>query len=565
MQPIGEDVVSGVLTPSPLTTAREAFFRGDLDACFEAIDSGTALSVEERRETTLLRARALSRSGRFAEVVALLDPVLGTFVTIDEACTAKMLHAVAVARSGVRGGIEKSLALLEAIAAAAHELGAHHAIQGEISYARALTYWLKRDFDSVLRHAVAAERANADAISVRATSLRGYVALAKERYPEALELFRFALRGYRACRERDLDLAFRVVVQIAALEVSLRSASVLGTHALPDDAGRFIDDPTPNTPNVFRMEIAALDAWLFALDGDRRRAYQKARLAVRLAPNEAWRVWALATCAAISAALDDEDWAQEFAVEASEISGTIDWNATDDEERLALLHLTEVLAQANPPEAARTLLRYDLLTTRADRALLMDSNPRIWIHETFVRALVYRNAGDNERASEALQNVRNEAHRIGNRWREALALIELDVLEPERIDSRPLQSAADLITEHFPRSFLARRLRGWARVLMDPIASKLAPQPRNVLRHVLSGKNAKEIAMMMGLSEDTIKGYLKTLFRAFSVNSAPQLIVTCYERGLGLPPRRDPPSDAGAPTTGRTFRKQPRPQRVSNL
>jgi len=537
MQPIGIDVGSGVLTPSFLTVAREAYFRGDFELCTDALERATPLSPVERREASLLWARAQYRTLRFSEIVAFLGPILGTFVTVDEVCTAKMLHATSVARSKGPGNLDRGLSLLEALAVAAKELGAHRAIQGEIAYMLAFVHWMKRDYSAVLRYALIAERSDADVISVRATSLRGYVALAAERYPEALELFRFAHRAYRACRERDADLVLRIIVQIAALEVTLRSATIAGTHALADGGGRYVDDAAAEVPGVFRMEIAALDAWLYAFDGDRKKAYRKVRVAERLAPNDAWRVWALANRAQISAALGDADWAAEYAAEALEISRRIDWNATDDEERVGLLHLTEILAVTDPPQAVQVLRRYDRLTTKVDRALLMHDDVRLWILETFVRALVHRNRGEIEQAREALQRVRLEAQRVGIRWREALALIELDAIHSEPLEhsERPLQLATALVREHFPRSFLARRLGRWFQAAVDPIAAKLAPRPRQVLRHVLTGKNPKEIAAVMALSEDTVKGYTKTLFRAFSVNSTPQLLVTCYQRGIGSP------------------------------
>jgi ATP/maltotriose-dependent transcriptional regulator MalT len=553
MQPIGVDVGSGVLTPSFLAVAREAFFRRDFEVCIDALERATSLTPAERREASLLWARAAYRTRRYSDVAAFLGPILGTFVTVDETCTAKMLHATAIARSKGAGNIDRGLSLLDGLAVAAQELGAHRAILGEIAYMLALVHWMKRDYAAVLRYAAKAEHADADVISVRATSLRGYVALATERYREALELFRFALRAYRACRERDADLVLRIIVQIAALEVALRSATVAGTHALPDGGGRYVDDSAADVPGVLRMEIAALDAWLYAFDGDRKKAYRRVRVSERLAPNDAWRVWALANRAKISAALGDTDWASEYAAEALEISGRVDWNATDDEERVALLHLAEILALTDPPEAVRVLRRYDRLTTKVDRALLMHDDVRLWILETFVRALVHRIRGEIEQACEALQRVRLQAQRVGIRWREALALIELDAIQSEPLDhgERPLQQAAVLVREHFPRSFLARRLGRWSQTVVDPIAAKLAPQPRQVLRHVLTGKNPKEIAATMALSEDTVKGYTKTLFRAFSVNSTPQLLVACYERGLGSPSWWDAldESEAIAPRT----------------
>ena len=536
MQPIGVGADRGALTPSLLTVARDALLRGDVEACFAFLERAESLSPAEQREEALLRARALYRSHRFSDAAAFLGPLLGTFVTVDEVCTAKMLHAIAFARSSNRN-IERGRALLEAVAAAAQELHAHRAIQGEIAYMLAFVHWMKRDYGLVLRYAITAERANADVISVRAASLRGYVALATEHYVEALELFRFALRAYRGCRERDTDLALRIVVQIAALEVALRSAIVFGTHALADGKGRHHDDPDADAPNVYRMEIAALDAWLYAFDGDRKQAYRKVRMAERLAPNDAWRVWSLANSAKISAALGDKDWAWAYAAEALELLADVDWDATNGEERVALLHLAEILSLTHPSEAAQVLERYDQLTTEVDRALLMHNDVRLWILETFVRSLVHRLSGELDKAHDALQGVRVQAQRVGIRWREALALIELDSiqLDANGHGERPLQAAATLIRENFPQSFLARRIGRWSQTLIDPIASKLAPQPRQVLRHVLSGQNPKKIATTMRLSEDTVKGYMKTLFRAFSVNSTPQLLIACYERGIGSP------------------------------
>ncbi|MEA2666660.1 MAG: hypothetical protein QOI11_3604, partial [Candidatus Eremiobacteraeota bacterium] len=463
MQPIGFNVAGDVVTPaSLLTTARDAFYRGDFDACLEQLDRLASPSPAERCEAMLLRGRTLIRMQCFAEVVALLGPVLDSFVTVDEACTARMLHAAAVSRTP--DNLERGQALLEDVASAAETLRAHRAIRGEIAYMLAFVHWMKREHRLVLQYALLAEKARADVISVRAASLRGYVAEADERYPEALRLFRFALDAYRTCRERDADLLERIVVQIAALETALRSAAVAGTHTLPPEIGRGADG-TAIGPGVFRMETAALDAWLFAFDGDRRGAYRSVRIAHALAPDDRWRVWALAHRAKISAAFDDQDWAAEFAAEARELSEHLNWNATDGEERLALLHLAEALAQTDPLAALHVFERYEALTSRPDRALLLD-DVRLWILEEFVRGLVLRVRGDMVEAWRAFKGVHEQAKRVGLVWRATLALIELDATP---VTGRPrgdcyLQTAALLVRENFPNSFLARRLGRWALV-----------------------------------------------------------------------------------------------------
>ncbi len=535
MQPIGFNVTGDALAPAALiSTARDAFHRGDHQTCLDRLERLISPTPSEQCEATLLRARSLIRMQRFTEAVVLLEPALESFATVDEACTARMLHAAALSRTP--DNLERGQALLEEIASAAETLRAHQAVRGEIAYMLAFVHWMKREHAAVLKYAALAEKARAHAISVRAASLRGYVAEADERYPEALRLFRLALDAYRTCRERDADLLERIVVQIAALETALRSAAVGGTHALPAELGRG-GDGTASGPGVLRMETAALDAWLFAFDGDRDGAYRSVRVAHALAPDDRWRVWALAHQAKISAAFDDRAWAAEFAAEARELSEGLDWNATDGEERLALLHLAEALAQTDPLAAVRVFERYEGLTSRPDRALLLHDDVRLWILEEFVRGLVLRVRGDMVGAWRAFKGVHGQAKRVGLLWRATLALIELDATP---VAGRPrgdcyLQTAALLVRENFPRSFLARRLGRWAQVPSDPIAAGLARQPREVLRQTLSGKNPKEIAAELSLSEDTVKHYVKTLFGAFGVHSTPQLIVACYRRGIGDP------------------------------
>ncbi len=532
MQPTRLDVGSDVFTPSPLALALEAYLRGDFDVCLALLDGANTSCAVEQREALLLRVRVLLRRFRFSEAVETLGPALDTFSAVDEACSARMLHGIAVARSGQ---LQRGLSLLLDLHAAARALHPHPTIRAEIAYWVAFAYWLERNYRAALEYAVLAEAAKADVISVRAATLRGYVAAAKERYTESLALFRSARRTYHSCRERDADLRDRIESQIAILEVSIRSKHVSGSHTLP--AERLPEETPRNVPGILRLQEAAMDAWLFAFDGDRRNAYHRVRVSEDLAINETWRLWALANRAQLAAAFGDLDIADTFASQGLEIVDRVDWNETTNEERVGLLLLAEVLATTSPLSAASVLQRYEELTTQIDRSLLFHDDVRLWILETFVRGLVHRISGNVTEAWKAFKSVYRTARRVGVVWRAALALIELDATP---IGTRPrgehyLQTAALLVRENFPRSFLARRLGRWAYAYRDPVAAALARQPREVMRHVLAGKNAKEIAGIMSLSGDTVKGYLKTLFRAFGVHSMPELLVACYERGIGSP------------------------------
>lgn len=53
---------------------------------------------------------------------------------------------------------------------------------------------------------------------------------------------------------------------------------------------------------------------------------------------------------------------------------------------------------------------------------------------------------------------------------------------------------------------------------------KLAPRQRTVLNLLLDGRSRKEIAAQIGISENTVSGYAKEVYRHFSVNSQTELM-----------------------------------------
>ncbi|MEA2664410.1 MAG: MalT-like region, partial [Candidatus Eremiobacteraeota bacterium] len=174
-----------------------------------------------RDEAILLRARALYRLVRYGEVIAVLSPIATTFGSPDATATARMLLGTALARSG---SLNDALVELEQAADDAETAGVHRAIQAELAHARGLAYWLRGDYDPALRFALAAEKAEADVISVRAVQLRGFIAVSRQKFREALRLFHSALDRYRMCRERDDALVEQTVFQVSSLELTLRSA-----------------------------------------------------------------------------------------------------------------------------------------------------------------------------------------------------------------------------------------------------------------------------------------------------------------------------------------------------
>jgi DNA-binding CsgD family transcriptional regulator len=517
-----------------LDDARSAWSRGDFLGCLARLDAagtpapGNAAWVE----ATLLRARSLYRLRRYAETISLLEPELAVFADGDESCTARMLVGSSIVRSGDVG---RGLAILDPTAADADARSVHRAIRAEIAHARAHAHWMRREHDEAERLARLAEAAGADIISVRATQLRGFIALTRQRFTEALALFNLTLDAYWRCRQRDADLAEMAVYQIAVLELMLRSRDVRGTHAVPDR--RRVRDPwdaTPEVASVTRLQTYAFDAWLFAHDGDRDMAFRKVRQAEEMATTPAWRVWALAERAALAAAFGELGSAREHAAVGAELVQTVEWSATTGEERVGLLYLTETLAVTDPAAAVATLNVYDALSDPMDPDRAFSTDPRFQAIEDYVRGLVLRLAGDDAGAKKFLTAAAQRYAACGHLWRAVVARLALASMSTHGA----LDPIRALVAENFPNSFLARRIGRDA--MSDPIVARLTPAQRDVLALLLEGLNAREIATHTGRAYNTVRVHIDRLREAFRASSIHALVVDCHRRGIVFPPAPSP-------------------------
>jgi DNA-binding CsgD family transcriptional regulator len=369
-------------------------------------------------------------------------------------------------------------------------------------------------------------------IDVGATMRRGSVAVAKERYALALRLFSGALETSRHSAKRDRNLEEQLELDVAMLELALRSQQVPGTHhrrrresekALVDISAR----------SRAKMQIASVDAWLYALEGDQRTAYALVRRSVAFAPTPAWRVWAVANRALIRIAFGDLAGAADFTAEALEGSASIGWAQVEPEEQVALLFLAWALTEIDPDAGPELFEHYCSLSAGAARSRPFAPDIRLWLVETFVRGLVHRIRCEVAQASHAFADVCDEAERVGLFWLATLAVLESESIDPA---NRPADSsaseAAERVRKHYPRSFLARRLGRRPCAIDDEIVAALTPAPREVLALLLSGMKPKEIARLKGLAEGTVPNYIGALETAFGVRSMPELLVACYRCGL---------------------------------
>ncbi len=520
-----------------LSAARIAWRRGDYDDCLSAIEIIPERLRPENEliaDGLLLRSRARLRTNRAHAVVDELGPILEAFTGLNEVCTARMLYGAAVARAV---DAYHGIALLDAVYDAARK--ARPSIRAETCYYKALTFWTVCRYDEADALAQTTEGARADILSVRATELRAYCAIALGRGPEALELFRSAHATYNRCHDRDTLLVAKIILQIANLEQSLRSSKVLGSHAAPSSR-TFVGDRFWRTkPSFERMRTLQMDGWLYALDGDGPEAFRCLREAEELAPSSPWKVGAIANRGLLAAWFDEGLSAAQHVAVAEAEARSVHWlEIRSREELVCLFALIEAMCAVGAPPLEMMKI-YD----RAAAAIPMDALSAESINASFearvdyLRGLVRRSLGDAVEARDLLANAYRRFHSAGYLWRAALALIELDATSAP-VTARGefhLETAALLVREHFPHSFLANRLGRWGNVYRDPVARKLTPAQREVLRYALDGRGAMEIASLCGRAEKTVRKHLTALHEAFGVDTTLRLVAVCHARGLGSP------------------------------
>lgn len=93
--------------------------------------------------------------------------------------------------------------------------------------------------------------------------------------------------------------------------------------------------------------------------------------------------------------------------------------------------------------------------------------------------------------------------------------------EPDDAPDAPLRRVWILVDDEDPRHAATLRL-----------VAELTPRERDVLRHLVAGDGAKEIAWSLGLSAHTVAGYVKALHRRLGVRSRGELLARFIGPGV---------------------------------
>jgi DNA-binding CsgD family transcriptional regulator len=498
---------------TPFAQARACYRRADFSVAAAALDE-VAARVGWSPEAALLRARIyLKREPAVA--LAHLARTAPAFVRSHERAESEMLQGVSYARLGDAVAANSCFANAERLLDPAYELAR------ELTYQRAAAAWIVRD--------LAAAEQLLDGLEARATGdlelevlvLRGTIASARGDVAGQGAIMLEALGRVHASSDRSVLHWAAIASTIANLAhelpgTSLRDAAFAELGAVPwtqDLAER-------------RFAMVRSVAWRRALDGDEFNAFRLLKEAASLAPTDAWRVTAYCDRAYFATALGERRWAEQELSDAHELAARVEWNALDGEERFALSELAELFAPRDAALALAYVARYKDCGKRYARTLSSHQDRRVDAMEAYSFGVVQAALGRRDEAVRLLQEAWNVYDALGYDWRAGRAARDLFSVTGD--DAWRARAAGKLAA--YPRSWLAIATPDTSvAASAPPELSALTPAQLAVYRLLLRGLSTAQIAAEQSRSEFTVRNHVKAIFKAFGVNSRPELLARAHK------------------------------------
>ena len=291
----------------------------------------------------VLRGRLLSQRDPIAALDSLPESV-DAFVTPE----ARVGYLTACGRAYIKTrNLQASEMLLKK---ARHELrGAADPNRYSVALWAAYLQWNRREYDPASPDLMLAVRAPDPSIQIRALNLQAWMHGGREDYRALLEGLLTCLRFYKQHGDRCL-------VSIAA--ESLRSAADLVWEMHDFEAAPLVHEvfrAVPWTSEIRAQRYATVRAlsWHAFLNGDAAAAKDLFIEAKALACTRAWEVTAAVDAAHVSSLAGDELVGSKELHDAQTLADSVDWEATREEERMALITLASLLASYDLRSAQR--------------------------------------------------------------------------------------------------------------------------------------------------------------------------------------------------------------------
>ncbi len=394
-----------------------------------------------------------------------------------------------------------------------------------VGYERSRLHWATRRYDPNSDDIALAMSDPSPDAQFKALALRSWMHAGLEDYGAQLRDLLAAFRQFEEHGDR---------CDITAVAVYLRAlvglAVELGDHEAMNVGERAYEaiEWTRDIQDLQFICVRAL-AWHAFHQGDPGRAQWLFKDSKELAPTLAWQAMTHIDRAYVARMNGNEAWASEELARAHSLAREVEWAATRDEERQALVMLGELFASTDMAQAQRYVSMYSKLGRESlDPTLASAHDRRTLAYEKYASGRVQAVLGNVKLARESLEFAYDVFAQIRHPYRAALAAAALYELTE---DAQWLEKARAQAA-HFAKSPLFRRLSELDRVEEQRVLSGLTPMQRQIAIALCHGADLDELSHQFSRSRFTLEKQIKIIFAALDVHSRHALRAELRQRKM---------------------------------
>ena len=206
---------------------------------------------------------------------------------------------------------------------------------------------------------------------------------------------------------------------------------------------------------------------------------------------------------------------------------SVAWSDTNAEQRVALLTYVFAIAERDPTNASKALIKARSIFQRDDPLMTVARDNRLAAYFLQASGAVRIARGDRE---DGVRDLR-AAFEIWERFRYVIRAAIVAFLLWELTRDEIYRTYIDAVARTVPNSWIAKR----SGLAASRVLAKLFPAELRVLEGLCNGKTENEIAHDLGRSINTVRNQRSAILRKFGVRSKAELLVKCRRLDVPVP------------------------------
>jgi hypothetical protein len=397
--------------------------------------------------------------------------------------------------------------------------------RAKVAHHRTRLLWTTGNYDPQSELFAYSLRDPDPAARVAALVIRGGMHGGLENYRAQLDDLKAALRlflEHQALCDVSVAVAALQTTLYLGFEMGEEPASVLGAQV-------FDEIDWSDELQVYRFLCVRGLAWNAFLEGESARAQWLFKDSKDVAPTNAWKVMAHVDRAFVARMNLNEAWATEELHQAHALARGVDWQATRDEERMALMTLAVMFAPVDMPQAQRYVSTYIRLGKDSlDPTLSAAHDPaRTKAMQKYASGCVQLVLGNKDVAIGLLESAYETFSQIEFAFRAALTAQAL-------YDATNKETWLQMARAHagkYEKSALRERLHS-ERPASDKPFHLLTPSQRQIALAYSGGAELEELSHKFSRSTFTLQKQLESIYSALKVKNRTALRDELHRQGL---------------------------------